>query len=186
MIGILRLESWQIRRHDEMFNKKSFSCECINYISTFINGNIPPGSKIMSCWLYSYMVYFYTSGDYPMFLLPFERIDVSESNSPESSDDILSRDSIGSDIDKGKVIFSVGLEKEKRFYLRGKKNVLYEDDFLRFLKQNKIEYILYVYHEARSPRELEDYLNEKPMFERIFYRDYASIYRVKDVSYDRK
>ncbi len=122
-----------------------------------------------------------------MFLLPFERINISESESLElSDDDTLSRDFIGSDINTRKVIFSVGLEKEKRFYLRVNKNVLYEDDFLSFLKQNDIDYVLYVYHETRSPRELENYLNEKTLFERIYYRDYASIYRVKNESDDLK
>jgi hypothetical protein len=122
-----------------------------------------------------------------MYLLPFERINISESESPEQNDDdALSRDFIESDIDKGRAIFSVGLEKEKRYYLRGKKNVLYEEDFLRFLKQKDIDYVLYVYHETRSPRELEDYLNERPMFEKIFCRDYASIYRVKGMSDNRR
>jgi dolichyl-phosphate-mannose-protein mannosyltransferase len=183
MTSLLRFENGYIsKRLSYSFNRSNFDNENITKIASFITDTVPSGSHIMSCWSYNYPAYFYTYGDYPFFLTPVRIVREFDNKPAELFSNFPSFVYLKEfDIEGKKAIFSAKTPSSSSyFYFRKDKNyVMYEEEFLGMLKEKKIDYLLYSYHKTRSPRELEIYLNEHMQFERIFYKDYASIYRIK-------
>lgn len=159
----------------------NWDCDRARDVSAFVNDYVPKGSKIMSSWLYSDQIYFNTSGDYPIYLIPVRKLRVKEEGLPVLCDNFPIYREYPEPYDKdGPIIFAKKdlLNFRTEFDLKDKVFFMYAEELLDRVESLDIDYVIFTYNYEYSPEELKVFLDENPRFETIYEIEKASVYRV--------
>ncbi|HEY7269107.1 MAG TPA: hypothetical protein VH951_04710, partial [Dehalococcoidia bacterium] len=141
-----------------------------NETAAWIEGNIPPGSPLMSTRLYYSHLYFLTGGSYPIHQLPTTLVSLhSGSPSPLRARSTLFRWEPLPPIERSHWLY-LGLFQGKGYYVG-----LSEEDLIAGIEANDIHYLVFNSSDAVfSSLAYLGYFDANPAFHRIYEREYTA------------